>query len=274
MGLEGRDSQYTKLSGVDTQQLVRKFQDHGIRVLASTIIGLEEHTLENIDEAIDHAVRHATEFHQFMLYTPIPGTPLFAQMESEGRVRRMTDYCIGDIHGQFQFNYHHPNIPEGMESTLLLRAFRQDFHVNGPSIMRIVRTTLRAWKRFQHHPNPRVRARFAYEAQNLPDGYAGVLWATRERYREEPDRVAEISALLDEIYEEFGDRARRTARILGQRLYRRLVQEEERLREGWTYEPPTFYETNFDHGPEGSTRAVSVSPVPTEVESRRRLPIT
>ena len=75
MGMEGEDSPYTKLNGVDTLELVRELQSHGIRVLGSTIIGLEDHTPENIDRAIEHAVRHDTDFHQFMLYTPIPGTP-------------------------------------------------------------------------------------------------------------------------------------------------------------------------------------------------------
>ena len=56
MGIEGRNSQYTKLNGIDTFDLVRELQSHGIRVLGSTIIGLENHTPENIDEAIDHAV--------------------------------------------------------------------------------------------------------------------------------------------------------------------------------------------------------------------------
>ena len=53
MGLEGKDSQYGKLRGTDTFALVRELQSHGIRVLGSTIIGLEDHTPENIDEAID-----------------------------------------------------------------------------------------------------------------------------------------------------------------------------------------------------------------------------
>ena len=52
-------------------------------MLGSTIIGLENHTPENIDEAIEHAVPHDTDFHQFMLYTPIPGTPLYAPIKSK-----------------------------------------------------------------------------------------------------------------------------------------------------------------------------------------------
>ena len=62
MGIEGCNSQYCKLTGVDTFELVRELQSNGIRVLGSTIIGLENHTPENIDEAIDHAVRHDTDF--------------------------------------------------------------------------------------------------------------------------------------------------------------------------------------------------------------------
>jgi len=44
MGLEGKDSQYKKLAGTNTLEFVKQLQDHGVRVLGSTIIGLEEHT--------------------------------------------------------------------------------------------------------------------------------------------------------------------------------------------------------------------------------------
>jgi radical SAM superfamily enzyme YgiQ (UPF0313 family) len=258
LGLEGKNSRYSKLTGTDTISFVQQLREHGIRVLGSSIIGLEEHTLDNIDEAIEHAVRHATEFHQFMLYTPIPGTPFFAELQAKGQLLEFTDYAIADIHGQLQFNYRHPHIPPGREGELLLRAFHRDFAVNGPSVVRIVRTTLRAWKRFRHHPDERVRARFAYEAANLNDRYAGVLWATREWYREEVQQAEMITELLDELYAECGDRARRAAPVLGRRLYKNLVQEEERLRQGWTYEPPTFYETNFTDCPPGS---VCINPI-------------
>ena len=85
MGVEGKNSEYAKLDGIDTFGLVRELQSHGIRVLGSTIIGLEEHTPENIDQVIEHAVRHNTDFHQFMLYTPLPGTPLHAEFSAQGR---------------------------------------------------------------------------------------------------------------------------------------------------------------------------------------------
>ena len=126
MGIEGCNSQYVKLQGIDTFELVRELQSHGIRVLGSTIIGLEEHTPENIDEAIEHAARHETDFHQFMLYTPIPGTPLHAQLTTEGRMKDPATFDEADIHGQLIFNYKHPHILEGTEGELIVRAFDRD----------------------------------------------------------------------------------------------------------------------------------------------------
>ena len=55
LGLEGKDSQYTKLRGADPPDLVRELQSHGIRVLGSTIIGLENHTPQNIDDTLYQA---------------------------------------------------------------------------------------------------------------------------------------------------------------------------------------------------------------------------
>ncbi len=258
MGLEGKGSQYTKLAGTDTIEFVKKLREHGIRVLGSSIIGLEEHTPENIDDVIEHAVSHGTEFHQFMLYTPIPGTPLFAEHEADNSLKSLAEVSIADIHGQHVFNYNHPHIKEGQETELLLRAFRRDLEVNGPSIVRIVRTVLRGWKKFKNHPNARIRARFAHEASNLPVRYAGVLWATRRYYQDDPQRVAQISALLQELHAEFGWRSRLAAPIAGHYLHYLLQRQEQMLKDGWTYEPPTFFETNYPNGPNMATRVEGV----------------
>ncbi len=258
MGLEGKGSQYTKLAGTDTVEFVKKLREHGVRVLGSSIIGLEEHTPENIDEVIEHAVSHETEFHQFMLYTPIPGTPLFAEHEADNSLKSLADVSIADIHGQHVFNYHHPHIKDGQETEFLLRAFHRDFEVNGPSVVRIVRTVLRGWKKYKHHPNARIRARFAHEASNLPGRYAGVLWATRRYYRDNPRRVSQIDQLLAELHAEFGWRSRLAAPIVGRYLYRMLKRQEQALQEGWTYEPPTYYESNHPQGPPNSKQVKSV----------------
>jgi len=48
MRLEGEESQYAKLRNIDTVSLVQKLQSHGIHMLGSSIIGLENHLPENI----------------------------------------------------------------------------------------------------------------------------------------------------------------------------------------------------------------------------------
>lgn len=108
MGVEGENTEYAKLARSDTFELVQRLQSHGIRVLGSTIIGLEEHTPENIDQVIEHAVRHRTDFHQFMLYMPLPGTPLHGEISAQGRMLEESECPLADTHGQSRFNYRHP----------------------------------------------------------------------------------------------------------------------------------------------------------------------
>lgn len=245
MGMEGKESSYRKLSGIDTFQLVRDYHSHGIRILGSSIIGLENHTPENIDEVIDYAVAHDTDFHQFMLYTPIPGTELHREHAAKGTLLDWKrDFEEADIHGQLKFNYRHRHIRDGQESEYLVRAFNRDFTVNGPSVLRIARTTLEGWKRYKNHPNPRIRARFQYEARELPFKYAGSLWAARLWFKDNPKLAARITAVLDDIKKEFGLKARILGPVAGSVILGKIRKEARFLKGGGVYEPPTFYEAN------------------------------
>ena len=244
MGIEGCNSQYCKLTGIDTFALVRELQSNGIRVLGSTIIGLENHTPENIDEAIDHAARHDTDFHQFMLYTPIPGTPLHAELSAKGLMKDESEYHLSDIHGQLIFNYRHSHIDDQQSAAFMLRAFDRDFQVNGPSTIRIVRTTLAGWRRHKHHPDPRVRRRFAWEVRELTTTFSAVVGAAKLYYRDNPAMCAKMSALLRELHAEFGWKSRIASAVGGRWVLRQIRKEDKRLAAGFSYEPPTFYERN------------------------------
>ncbi len=244
MGIEGCNSQYSKLQGIDTFALVRDLQSHGIRVLGSTIIGLENHTPENIGEAIEHAARHDTDFHQFMLYTPIPGTPLHAELSAQGRMKDPGSYHPGDIHGQLILNYRHPHIPEGQEGEMMLRAFTRDFQRNGPSTMRIVRTTLAGWKRYKNHPDARIRRRYAFEARELATTFSAAVAGAVRYYRNNPQMRAKLSAILADLHREFGWKSRLFSAVGGWYVLWKIRREEKRLASGWTYEPPTYYEKN------------------------------
>jgi radical SAM superfamily enzyme YgiQ (UPF0313 family) len=244
MGLEGKDSQYTKLHGTDAPELIRSLQSHGIRVLGSTIIGLENHAPENIDEVIDYAAAYDTDFHQFMLYTPIPGTPLHAELLAQGRMKDESEFHLGDIHGQLILNYRHPHIHNGAEGEMIKRAFERDFELNGPSVVRIVRTTLAGWKRYKNHPDARIRRRFAWEARELAGMFSAVVAGARLYYRRNPAMRAKMNAVLRDLRREFGLKSRLFAAAGGPYVLWKILREEKRLARGWTYEPSTFYEQN------------------------------
>ncbi len=244
LGIEGRKSNYSKLEGVETRDLVKKFQSHGIRVLGSTIIGLDNHTPENIGDVIDYAVSHDTDFHQFMLYWPLPGTPLYRELKKKDRLYPEAECPPGDSHGQRRFNFRHPHIPQGLENSLLIKAFEDDFKTNGPSLARIIRTTLLGWQRHKNHPNPRVVNRFKSNMRGLDGDYAGVLWAMIRFFKKEPLMLPRLKELLAALYAEFGFSTRLKAPLIGMYILNRVRREEERLARGWTYEPTEIYEKN------------------------------
>lgn len=242
IGLEGEASRYAKLKGADTRALVRALQGHGVRVLGSTIIGLEAHTPGNVDAAIDFAVAHDTEFHQFMLYTPVPGTPLYAEHQAQGTLLSEEECPQADAHGQARFKHRHPHFPPGSETDALLRAFRRDFEVNGPSVMRVARTVLRGWVKHQHHPERRVRERFAREAKGLSTTVAGALWASRRWFsRRNPQVAARLDEVLTELHREFPVRSRLAAAALGPLVWLSLNREARAQAAGVTREPPTRF---------------------------------
>jgi len=244
MGLEGDEANYSKLKGTDTRELVRNLQSHGIRVLGSTIIGLEDHTPQNIEDAIQYAVEHDADFHQFMLYTPVAGTPLYEEHETQGTLLSSDEVPEADTHGQYRFRHIHPYLIKGQETAALVRAFTRDFKVNGPSIVRIARTMLQGWQRYKNHTDLRIRERFRWEARELRIGWTSALWAARKWFRKDPALKKKISMLLKDFRKEFGLSARLAAPVGGRLMWIKLRREARRLRRGWSYEPPTFCETN------------------------------
>jgi len=241
MGLESPKAGYSKLQGADTRQLTRELREHGIRVQGSTIIGLEHHTPDNMAEEIEYAVAHDTDFHQFMLYTPVPGTPLYQEMSEQGRL--LQDVDPADIHGQYKFNFQHVAITRDDSKRFLDWAFWRDFERNGPSLYRMCQTMLQGWRRYKDYPDPRVRERFGREVNKLSSAYNAALWAMERQFKKINRRVSEqIHSLRREIESEFPVMTRVTTALLGPVLLWTTRREERRLASGKTYEPPTFVE--------------------------------
>jgi radical SAM superfamily enzyme YgiQ (UPF0313 family) len=241
LGLESQSSGYQKLHGTDTLALTRDLQAHGICVLGSSIIGLEHHTPDTIQLDIDRAVEHDAVFHQFMLYTPMPGTPLHQDLDRAGRLLDGVD--LADIHGQFQFNFRHAAISREQSKVWLDRAFTLDYERNGPSLYRLSRTMLQRWKRYARHPDSRVRARIATDAARLRQSYGAALWAMEVYLRRTNGAVAaQIRDVRLEIERELGGWSAVMNRTLGPVLLWTSRREARRHPRGRKLEPATFTE--------------------------------
>jgi radical SAM superfamily enzyme YgiQ (UPF0313 family) len=240
LGLESPEAGYSKLQGGDTLALTRELQEHGICVLGSSIVGLEHHTPENIMAEIEHAVSHDAVFHQFMLYTPMPGTPLHAEVAGQGR---LLDVPLADMHGQYQFTFRHRHITPDASKAYLDRAFTLDYERNGPSLFRLVRTTWERWRRYGADADARVRARLAGDRQKLATGYGAALWAM-ERYlqRENAAVSARIGELRRQVESELGGWSRTVNRTVGPVLLWSSRREARRHPLGRHLEPRTFIE--------------------------------
>jgi hypothetical protein len=239
LGLESPAAGYSKLEGGDTLALTRELQAHGICVLGSSIVGLEHHTPDNIMRELEHAVSHDAVFHQFMLYTPMPGTPLHEEVGAAGRL--IEDVSVADIHGQYRFSFRHPHISVEASKAWLDRAFTLDYERNGPSLFRLVRTTLHRWMRYGADPDLRVRARLARDGAKLRGAYGATLWAM-ERYFEEGNRSvsAKIREVRLEMERELGGWSRTVNHTLGPVLLWTSRREARRHPRGRSLEPQTF----------------------------------
>jgi radical SAM superfamily enzyme YgiQ (UPF0313 family) len=238
LGLESPNSSYSKLNGADTRALTSKLRAHGIRVLGSTIVGLEHHTPGNIAGEIEQAVAHDTDFHQFMLFTPVPGTPLYQRMKSEGRL--LSEVDLADIHGQYQFNFQHKAITPAESKSWLDWAFRLDFERNGPSLFRLIRTTVAGWRRYRDDLDPRIRERFTQERKAVAANYAAALWAMERYFRRSNAKVsARVREVWLELDRELGGLRRAYNRLVGPVVLWAARREVRRFPRGRVIDPPT-----------------------------------
>ena len=246
MGFESSEAGFVKLKDADTIALTRELQSHGIRVQGSTIVGMEHHTPDTMNAEIDRAVAHDADCHQFMLYTPVPGTPLHAEMKAQGRILENVDPA--DIHGQYKFNFRHGSIGRDDSKHWLDFAFARDYEVNGPSLYRMMRTMLAGWRRYRDDAEERVRARFAADAGKLRGGYGAALWAMEKYLRRSNREVShQIRALRLEIEQEFGQVAAAVDHVVGPLLWLAAMRDAHAYPLGRPLEPKTFIDRkNWD----------------------------
>ena len=192
-------SSYKKMENIDIKNTIKSLHDVGINTLISMIVGLEHHTEDIVKKDLKYHLSLEPSLSQFLVYTPIPGTPLYECLNKEGRI--LKDIPYHKIDG-FTLNFKHKNLTGENIKELQRYCFKKDYEELGPSAFRFIRKNLTGYLRFHDSNIPIQKARAEIYAHNCKMCYPiydiGIKYAPN-------DRVAGIvSDLKDEVYSIFG----------------------------------------------------------------------
>jgi hypothetical protein len=152
LGVESYLENYQKNKGIDMPELFRKLRNHGVSVLASSILFQEHHTKENIWKEVEYMKTLRPDFAQFMQLGPLPQTALYKEYKENGKL--CTDVPYEEWHGQHRLWFNHPNFTAKQSQHILKEAFQRDFHELGPSVMRMCDTYITGYTHTRKYQDP------------------------------------------------------------------------------------------------------------------------
>jgi radical SAM superfamily enzyme YgiQ (UPF0313 family) len=210
IGLESKFHLFPKVNNIDLKATVAELQKRGIKILGSTIIGMPEHHAGAVVEEIEHSLSYGTVYHQYMLYTPLPETPLWRELKEKGVI---LDVPREDIHGQFRFNFVHPHLSREESEKYINLAFKTNYERLGPSMYRMMKVDFQAYQYRSKMKHPLIQMRVRRLKKKFY-AYIPALWAMEKYFQQINEKVSrEIRQLRREIEGEFGIRGKITKAI-------------------------------------------------------------
>jgi len=157
IGRESSLADYRKNREIDMPALVQELRSYGIKTILSSILMLDVHAKDNIQQDIEDHIKCRPAFSQFSHLSPAPGTPLFDRMKEQGRI--LSDIPYEEWHAFKQPWFHHPEFSLAEAEQVQEDAYQKDFHELGPSIMRYIEAEYQGWKNLGSSNKPHLRAR-------------------------------------------------------------------------------------------------------------------
>jgi radical SAM superfamily enzyme YgiQ (UPF0313 family) len=223
---ESTGTTYKKMDGIGLKGLIGQLQAYGVEVLGSTILGFPHHQPEDVDREIEHALSYGCTYNQFMLYIAMPGTPLWKQMKSEQRLKE--NFPWADIHGQHVQNWHHSFLSDAVISEKLDFAFKRDFEVLGPSILRMFQTQIDGYRNTADWDHELVQMRREMTRKKFPF-YAMLLDGMSRDLKRIGNVTHEQARILrDYVIKECGWKGKLAATFGGPYVAHRLKKEQRR----------------------------------------------
>jgi hypothetical protein len=149
IGVESKFENYDKNRGIDFKSMIRDLREHGIAVLSSAILFVEQHDKETIWEDIRFVVGLESDFIQFMPLGILPGTKIYQDYCQKGLI--MEDVPFEEWHGQTKIYFKHPNFTTEESERILQQAFQYDYDTQGSSVLRAFDTTMRGYMNLAYY---------------------------------------------------------------------------------------------------------------------------
>ena len=174
IGYEGTRSNYAKQQGRPIADVLTEFREHGITVLTSMIVGFDYQNREVVAEELDGLMKLKPALAQFLIYGPVPGTPFYERIIKDNLLQDVyttdKDLFYRRADG-FRTMIKHPTLsPEQIEE-IQRWCFEQDFQRLGPSLYRVLEGRLLGYLKLKDSPNPLLRQKADYYANELRFAY-------------------------------------------------------------------------------------------------------
>ena len=174
IGYEGTRSNYAKQQGRSVEDILTEFRQHGITVLASMIVGFDYQTPEVVARELDGLMKLKPALAQYLIYGPVPGTPFYERVIRENLLQDVytsdKDLFYRRADG-FRTMIKHPTLSPAEIEDLQRWCFDEDFQRLGPAIYRVLETRFLGYLTLRNSPNPALREKAAYYAQELRYAY-------------------------------------------------------------------------------------------------------
>jgi len=121
-----RDARKKTPRAEDYARRVRLLHEHGIQVNGSFVVGFDHDTKDSFAALAEWVIDTRLESATFHILTPYPGTPLFRQMEAEGRLLHRDWSRYDTAHAVFQPRHMSPEELEHGYAWLYQRVFEAD----------------------------------------------------------------------------------------------------------------------------------------------------
>ena len=174
IGYESTRSNYAKQQGRPVDEILTEFREHGITVLASMIVGFDYQTPEVVAQELDGLMKLKPALGQYLIYGPVPGTPFHERIIRENLLQDVytsdKDLFYRRADG-FRTMIKHPTLSAKQIEDIQNWCFEQDFQRLGPSIYRVLETRFLGYLKLKESPNPVLRQKAEYYANELRYAY-------------------------------------------------------------------------------------------------------